>query len=84
MFMKTNKLSLTMGDGITQTHFTTPSEKDASGTSSSTQTQDTHFLSSATDIPQSGPLDSSSQLFGLDDSLSLEFRMLNIWNLHHL
>ena len=84
MFMKTNKLSLTMGDGITQTCFTTSSEKDVSGTSSSTQTQDTHFLSSATDMPQSGPLDSSEQLFSLDDSLSLEFRMLNIWGHHHL
>ena len=84
MFMKTNKLSLTMGDGITQTRFTTPSEKDVSGTSSSTQTQDTHFLSSATDMPQSGPMDSSEQIFSLDDSLSLEFRMLNIWGHHHL
>ena len=84
MFMKTNKLSLTMDDGITQTCFKTPSEKDLFGASYSTQTQDTHFLSNATDIPQSGPLDSSEQLFSLDDSLSLEFRMLNIWGHHHL
>ena len=82
--MKTNKLSLTMGDGITQTHFTTSLEKDVYGTSYSTQTQDTHFLSSATDMPQSGPMDSSEQLFSLDDSFSLEFRMLNIWGHHHL
>ena len=82
--MKTNKLSLTMGDDITQAHFTTPLEKDVFGTSSSNQTQDTHFLSSATNMPQSGPMDSSEQLFSLDDSLSLEFRMLNIWGHHHL
>lgn len=65
-------VSLTMGDDITQTRFTAPSEKDVSGTSSSTYTQDTHLLSSATDMPQSGPLDSSEQLFSPDDSVSLE------------
>lgn len=65
-------VSLTMGDGITQTRSTAPSEKDVSGTSSSTQTQYTHLLSSATDMPQSGPLDLSEQLFSPDGSVSLE------------
>jgi len=64
--------SLTMDHGIEQKHLTSPSEKDVSVTSSSTQTRDTHLLSSATDMPQSGPLDSSEQLFTPDDSVSLE------------
>lgn len=72
-------VSLTRGHGITQTCLASTSEKDMSVTSSSTQTQDTHLLRNATDMPQSKPLDLSEQLFTSADIVSLE-----VQNVEHL